>query len=143
MDRNAVIDCRSEEGITIGLIDGLMSTARVLRRRLENGDMTPNVVEALRDFQQDEDIRYVLSCVVATKYKVVGIDQTCGACPSQWEGEDDQGRYVYARFRHGWLSVKVGDEQVIGLSVRSGEMGDGVMNYDELRELTGHAIEWP
>ncbi len=50
-------DCRSEEGITVGLIDSLISIARVLAHR----DLTPNsVVEALKDLAQDEDMKTIM-----------------------------------------------------------------------------------
>lgn len=52
------IDCRSELGVTIGLIDGLISICRVLARR----DLTdPEVTEALADLRQDEDLAAVLA----------------------------------------------------------------------------------
>lgn len=51
-------DCRSESGITIGLIDGMIAIARVLSKRdLEN----PGVKEALQDLQADEDISFLLN----------------------------------------------------------------------------------
>lgn len=77
------------------------------------------------------------------QYRVVEIGQTCGACPTQWEGQDDKGRPVYARFRHGWLTVDIAEKEVIRLSVRPGQAGDGVMSYAELIELTKGVIEWP
>lgn len=50
-------DCRSEAGITVGLIDSVITIARVLRHR----DLSvPEVVEALRDLATDEDIAAVL-----------------------------------------------------------------------------------
>ena len=52
--------CRSEEGITVGLIDALISIARILVVR----DFTPSVVkEALLDLASDEDVAKVLSVV--------------------------------------------------------------------------------
>jgi hypothetical protein len=51
------IDCRSPEGVTIGLIDALISVARVLKGR----DFTsPEVQEALKDLAQDEDLLSIL-----------------------------------------------------------------------------------
>lgn len=51
-------DCRSESGITIGLIDGMIAIARVLSKRdLAN----PAVGEALKDLQADEDISFLLN----------------------------------------------------------------------------------
>jgi hypothetical protein len=49
-------DCRSEVGITVGLIDSLISIARVLAHR-DFSD--PQVVEALLDFAGDEDIAWI------------------------------------------------------------------------------------
>lgn len=47
------IDCRSEEGITVGLIDALISIARIAAHR----DLASLAVEqALLDFNNDEDL---------------------------------------------------------------------------------------
>lgn len=55
-DSNA-IDCRSPEGVTIGLIDAIISIARIVAKRdLKN----PAVQEALKDFAQDEDIQKII-----------------------------------------------------------------------------------
>ena len=52
-----VVDCRSEDGVTIGLIDGIIAIARVLKHRNLS---SPAVVEALEDLNTDEDISYIL-----------------------------------------------------------------------------------
>jgi len=52
------IDCRSEEGITISLIDALITQCRILRHR--NLDSS-NVKEALKDLQADNDLKYLLN----------------------------------------------------------------------------------
>ena len=50
-------DCRSEAGITVGLIDALITLARLLAPR----DLwLPEVREALRDLASDEDLRAIL-----------------------------------------------------------------------------------
>lgn len=53
-----VIDCRSYEGVTIGLIDSIITICRVLSTR----DMLSHsqVKEALLDLAQDEDVRLVM-----------------------------------------------------------------------------------
>lgn len=52
-----MIDCRSEVGITVGLVDSLISIARVLVRR----DLTDHdVLEAIKDLRSDEDIAHLL-----------------------------------------------------------------------------------
>ncbi len=40
---------------------------------------------------------------------IVALTQTCLLMPSQWEGELDDGRSLYVRYRHGLLSVGVGE----------------------------------
>jgi hypothetical protein len=50
-------DCRSEDGVTVSLIDALIAIARVLSKR----DFTPqSVQEALKDLASDEDIACIL-----------------------------------------------------------------------------------
>jgi hypothetical protein len=51
------IDCRSEVGVTVGLIDSLIFVARVLAKRDLND---PAIQEALMDLRADEDIAKLL-----------------------------------------------------------------------------------
>lgn len=58
-----VTDCRCEEGITVGLIDGLIAICRIVAKR----DLSPDVVgEALLDLMGDED----LGTIIETAKKV-------------------------------------------------------------------------
>lgn len=41
------------------------------------------------------------------RFELKSLDQTCSACPSQWEGRTTDDQYVYVRFRWGGLSVSV------------------------------------
>ncbi len=57
-------DCRSEEGVTVGLIDSLMAISRVLKPRLEaivtskyEGYSYGPLGEALMDLNADSDLR--------------------------------------------------------------------------------------
>jgi hypothetical protein len=51
-------DCRSPEGVTVGLVDSIITSARVLRGR----DLSaPAVIEALRDLRADEDVAALLA----------------------------------------------------------------------------------
>lgn len=55
-DRDA-IDCRDENGITVGLVDALISIARILSKR----DLNDSAVkEALKDLADDEDVAEIL-----------------------------------------------------------------------------------
>ena len=50
-------DCRTEEGVTVGLVDALISILRVLAVR----NLSPLAVrEAIADFANDEDLHIVL-----------------------------------------------------------------------------------
>lgn len=52
------IDCRSEEGVTQGLVDAVISIAHVLSTR----DLTPvPVAEALLDLRSDPDVLRLLA----------------------------------------------------------------------------------
>lgn len=50
-------DCRTPDGVTVGLIDGVIATCRVLRER---NLTTPAVLAALSDLWQDEDVRHIV-----------------------------------------------------------------------------------
>lgn len=62
MSKQCETDCRSDVGITVGLIDALITIARVLAHR----DFTPpEVAEALMDLRDDEDLQRVLTAAKA------------------------------------------------------------------------------
>lgn len=62
------IDCRSEEGITIGLIDTIITAAHALQGR----DLAhPEVTEAIRDLQSDAELRELLMRSVGLDYDKV------------------------------------------------------------------------
>ncbi len=85
--------------------------------------------------------------------EVVTLKKTSIACPSQWEGTLEDGRVVYARYRHGELSVGVGD--AIEAAVRNstsnqalhadhvGDGLDGFMDFDELKIHLHGLLEFP
>jgi hypothetical protein len=85
--------------------------------------------------------------------KVTALRKTCLACPSQWEGTLEDGRVVYARYRHGALSVGVGDD--IDEAIRNGmsdhalyvdyvgDALDGFMDFDELKTHLHGLLEFP
>lgn len=71
------------------------------------------------------------------------LDKTCDACPAQWEGETEDGRDIYIRYRWGYLSVTLNpwteDSEEIFVRQIGGEY-DGSMGTKEMLELTG--LEW-
>ena len=64
--------------------------------------------------------------------KIVNIKQTCYACPSQWEGLDEDGKEVYIRFRHGTLRLDINNETIF--SFEHPEL-DGVIEFDEVLDI--------
>lgn len=53
--------------------------------------------------------------------KISKIEQTCYACPSQWEIDLEDGRHIYVRYRWGTLSFDVDN-----IEVYSEDIGDGL-----------------
>lgn len=70
--------------------------------------------------------------------------------PSQWEGETSDGRYLYVRYRWGFLSIGIGHSRADSIE-HSGnlfeeQLGhglDGSLELEELRQATKELIEWP
>lgn len=54
----ATLDCRSPEGVTVALIDGIIAAARIIRARDHLAH--PAVAEALRDIADDEDVAWLV-----------------------------------------------------------------------------------
>lgn len=83
---------------------------------------------------------------------LVELTQTCSACPSQWEGRLDDGRWLYARYRGGYLRVGLGkdlDQAVRAygeealLERHEGDGFDGIMDTEELRRHLVGLIRFP
>jgi hypothetical protein len=77
--------------------------------------------------------------------KVVALKKTSLACPSQWEGTLEDGRVVYVRYRHGALSVGVGDDidEAVGngmsdQALHADYVGDGLDGFMDFEELKLH-----
>lgn len=78
---------------------------------------------------------------------IKSIEQTCGACPSQWEGELDDGNWFYVRYRWGTFRVGIGktiDEAVCN-TVFSCLFGDsllsGFMTNNEMLKLLADNLQ--
>ena len=82
---------------------------------------------------------------------VTKAERTCSACPAQWDALTDDDREVYVRYRHGWLTVSVGDPGdhsefagVRGAEIVCENLGSsGFLSYNDLKEFTKDAIRWP
>jgi hypothetical protein len=69
------------------------------------------------------------------------VRQTCTASPAQWEGVDQEGNAILARYRWGYLSVEKNDEEILGKQL--GGSLDGRLTYNELKEATEDSLIWP
>jgi hypothetical protein len=84
---------------------------------------------------------------------IVALTQTCLVMPSQWEGELDDGRSLYIRYRHGRLRVGVGEgakDAWRNSGAESALCCKQIENADEdmmsFKELRGHlrgVLEFP
>jgi hypothetical protein len=69
------------------------------------------------------------------RLRIKSLEQTCGACPSQWEGEMENGARIFIHYRYGWLSVDIDDVHVFGQEV--GDSFGGVMDTEQMLRITG------
>lgn len=86
--------------------------------------------------------------------KLINLKRTCHACPSQWEGQTNDNRWVYFRFRHGELRIELGQVGVdidddnffnsadVIFSISVGGPFDGYMTFEELKGLTNNVIDY-
>jgi len=68
---------------------------------------------------------------------VLDLYKTCNACPSQWEGQLENGHYIYIRYRWGSFRVGIGetlsdaiDNMYFQISI--GGPFDGVMSSEDM-----------
>ncbi len=69
--------------------------------------------------------------------KLTSLEKTCWACPAQWEGQLDDGRYIYIRYRWGYLQVGYGktiDEAIDNRNYGT-KIGDDFDGYLETPEM--------
>jgi len=79
-----------------------------------------------------------------SKIKIKNYTKTCFACPAQWECLTDDGKYVYIRYRNGYLRAGIADseekfwnqdnkESIYNIfNELIGEESDGFMEFDEM-----------
>ena len=58
--KHSSTDCRSPEGIAVGLIDGIINNLRVLRRHYSEEMEAKVVGDAIDDLLDDEDLKWIL-----------------------------------------------------------------------------------
>jgi len=86
------------------------------------------------------------------KLKIREIEQTCSACPSQWEATLDDGRMLYFRYRWGVLRISISERptrdimDAVGgneIFMKVSDEDFCVLEYAEMKEITKHIIEYP
>ena len=85
--------------------------------------------------------------------KVISLQSTCYASPSQWEGHLDSGKMIYMRYRWGHLTITVSKspttnvmDAISGIEVFSKQLGDnfdGYITIETVKEHTKNLIEYP
>jgi len=87
-------------------------------------------------------------------YKLVKLEKTCLACPSQWEGQINDGRWIYIRYRWGDLIILLSKKNISIKHInffdtsetiftwKSGELFDGVMSIERLIYLTSKILDF-
>ncbi len=84
--------------------------------------------------------------------KIKTIVETCYACPSQWDIKLEDGRMIYARYRYGYLSIRISSDitediydAVSGNEIYGKQLGDnldGIISEKELQDNLKGIIEW-
>lgn len=73
--------------------------------------------------------------------KLKKLQQTCPACPSQWEGETKDGYPIYIRYRWGYLSIRKGKKKgdimsaVRGEEIYGRQLGDNLNGFIEEEKI--------
>lgn len=81
-------------------------------------------------------------------FRAVRLEMGCCACPTEYEGETDDGRPFYVRYRRGYLSVRLGPvggdiwsavqgAEVFGINHVNDDGSDGAIEWDEVCRLAG------
>lgn len=82
---------------------------------------------------------------MSKKYRVKRYEQTCPACPSQWDIYTTEGEHIYARYRWGHLCVRLNpwhkDEKIL-YDKSIGEGLDGYLSTEELMKHTASVLDW-
>ena len=68
--------------------------------------------------------------------------------PAQWQGRTESGDYIYVRFRYGKLWIGIAPDYhrtppATVLETGYGDLGDGYLSFESLRERTRGVVVWP
>jgi hypothetical protein len=77
---------------------------------------------------------------------IVKMTETCGGCPSQWDGWTEDGAYFYFRYRWGYLRVDSHDPDNRATTIFGKQIGDeldGCMSYEALKFHLNGVLDLP
>ena len=63
------------------------------------------------------------------------LEQTCDACPSQWDGQLADGTPVYIRYRWGFLTVELNPDEENQRTIFRKRIGDEFDGYLETEDM--------
>lgn len=77
--------------------------------------------------------------------KLIKLECTCEACPTQYDGKLDDGRMIYVRYRWGYLSIRISKDETDDIfhAVRGEEIygiciGNGLDGWMEYSDIIDH-----
>lgn len=73
--------------------------------------------------------------------KLRNLKMITSACPTQWEAKNEEGEYVYIRYRFGILSASVGEDHKRAFSDVVGDGLDGTMSTEDMLKHTQYVTE--
>jgi len=76
-------------------------------------------------------LRHGGNVAIATP-RIQKIQQTCLACPSQWDAWEADSTYYYIRYRYGTLTVSTDEDRVQLVELVVGDDFDGLMTFPEM-----------
>lgn len=65
--------------------------------------------------------------------KLISIREQCGGCPTHYTGETVRGEIFDAYLRHGYMSIKIGDCEIVDENVSDKGL-DGVCGLDDFKQ---------
>ena len=74
--------------------------------------------------------------------KIAKAIRTCEYCPAQWDMYTEDNRYLYCRYRWGYLAIRYGVQGPKVFAWDSDDETDGFMSNDRLMELTKNVLDF-
>lgn len=76
----------------------------------------------------------------ASKFKVKTYAETCGGCPTIYQGYTENDQHFYIRYRHGNFRVEINGNTVF--ADYHGRQADGIASLEEVQEWSKSVLDW-